>query len=124
MNGMISNMNVLVMFSNPYELKDDETKEIRRGLSVEYYIYGKNGEGLAPVADSGSGNLGIRRSKCTMDYEMKERLMYVPGIYDGQFEMTVGSDGKPTLKLVDINFVGKCNMVLDAGFSEPKTDKK
>ena len=32
-------------------------------------------------------------------------MSYVPGIYDGTFEMTVGSDGKPVLKLVDVDFV-------------------
>ena len=76
---------------------------------VEYYFFGENGEQLAPVADA-SGDLGIRRSKASLDISMKEKLMFVPGIYRGEFEMAVGSDGKPMLKLLDIDYVGKCNM--------------
>jgi hypothetical protein len=42
-----------------------------------------------------------------MTPEMENKISYIPGIYDGKFEMAVGSDGKPVLKLVDIDFVGK-----------------
>lgn len=41
----------------------------------------------------------------------------MPGIYDGTFEMTVGSDGKPVLKLVDVDFV-------DAAVISPKDSGK
>lgn len=110
---LLNNMNVVIMFANPYRMEIEDTREIREGLTVEYYVFGENGEALKPVADAGNGALGIRRSKCSMDASMKDKLMYVPGIYDGQFEMTVGSDGKPTLKLVDIDFIGKCQISLD-----------
>lgn len=109
---LLNNMNVVVMFANPYRM-DDEKGEVREGLTLEYYVYGQNGEALKPVADAGSGTLGIRRAKCSLGIEMKEKLMYVPGIYDAKFEMTVGSDGKPVLKVADIDFVGKCNIALD-----------
>lgn len=110
---LLNNMNIVVMFANPYSLKDDSTGEIREGLSMEYYVYGQNGEALKPVVDAGSGALGIRRAKCSLGADMKDKLMYVPGIYDAQFEMNVGSDGKPVLKVVTIDFVGKCNILLD-----------
>lgn len=111
---MFDKLKVVIMFANPYEMTDETTHEVRRGLTVEYYIYGNDGDALKPAADAGSGALGIRRSKCSMDAAMREKLMFVPGIYDGQFEMNVGSDGKPTLKLVDIDYIGKCNISLDA----------
>lgn len=118
---MLSRMNVVIMFANPYEMKDEETKEVRTGLTVEYYIYGDKGEGLKPVAVADNGAAGIRRSKCSMDASMRNKLMFVPGIYDGEFEMTVGSDGKPTLKLVDIDYVGKCNISVDATDAKKST---
>ena len=105
--------NVLLMYSRPWQIENEKTKVIENeGVSVEFYFFGKNGEQLAPVADE-SGNLGIRRSKGTLDILAKDKLMFVPGIYDGLFEMAVGSDGKPVLKLLDIDFVGKCNMSLE-----------
>lgn len=105
--------NVLLMFSKPYQIQNEQTKVIENeGVSVEYYFFGKNGERLAPVADD-SGDLGIRRSKASLDISLKEKLMFVPGIYDGQFEMGVGADGKPVLKLLDIDYIGKCNISLE-----------
>lgn len=109
----LNNVDVLIMFASPYSMQDEETKTTREGLSVEYYFYGKDGEALRPVADAGEGALGIRRSKCSMDIDMKDKLSYVPGIYNGSFEMRVGSDGKPVLKLKEIDFVGRCNILLD-----------
>ena len=53
-------------------------------------------------------------------YQHRSRLMRyfaMPGIYDGTFEMTVGSDGKPVLKLVDVDFV-------DAAVISPKDSGK
>lgn len=127
----LNNMNIVVMFANPYSLKDEASGEVREGLSLEYYVHGENGEALKPVVDAGSGALGIRRAKCSIGIDMKEKLMYVPGIYDAQFEMTVGSDGKPVLKVVAIDFVGKCSIILDSesvkaddAVSVSATDKK
>lgn len=120
--------NVVVMYGKPYELKDDETKEVRRGLTVEYYFFGENGEALKSVADANAGTLGIRRSKCSLSAELQEKLVYVPGVYKGQFIMDVNADGKPSLKLTDIDFIGKCNITLenqvdaDADASAVKSD--
>ena len=44
--------------------------------------------------------------------ELIHKISYIPGIYDGTFEMTIGSNGKPTLKLTDLNFVGKASITL------------
>ena len=105
--------NVMLMYSKPYSIENEKTHKVDlQGVSVEYYFFGQNGEQLAPVADD-SGDMGIRRSKASLPYEMKEKLMFVPGIYDGDFEMAVGSDGKPVLKLIDIDFIGKVNMSLE-----------
>lgn len=112
---MFSTMPVLVMYANPYEMKNEETGEIRRGLTVEYYIFGNGGQNMKAQASSDEGgSLGYRRMKSSMDITVKDKLMFVPGIYDGGFEMNVDKDGKPSLKLVDVDFVGTCSMSVDA----------
>lgn len=122
---MFNSMPVLLMYSNPYEMKNEETGEIRSGLTVEYYIFGDNGKDIKSQACTGENtSFGYRRMKSSMDISMKDKLMFVPGIYNGDFEMNVDKDGKFSLKLVDIDFIGTCNITLDAGFSEHKADKK
>lgn len=54
---------------------------------------------------SADGVSGIRRGKSFLKADKVHKVSYVPGIYDGTFEMTVGSDGKPVLKLTDVDFV-------------------
>lgn len=103
-----SRMQILVMYGSPFSLTDEETGEIREGLTIEYYMFGDNGEQLQPAANASAGAaLGIRRAKCSMDVSMKDKLMYVPGVYDAEFQMNVGADGKMNLKAVSLEYVGR-----------------
>lgn len=106
---------VVIMFSRPYEMTNEDTGEIRRGITVEYYFFGDQGQFLqAEVgADPAAGQLGLKRSKCSLPYECASKLLYVPGVYDGQFSLNVDKDGKPSLRLEDVDFVGKCRIALE-----------
>lgn len=97
---------ILLMYSGEINIEATKDRDGVHGLSVEYYFYGSNGEMLQPRI-SVDGISGTRRGKVFMSPELVNKVSYIPGIYDGTFEMTVGSDGKPVLKLVDIDFVGK-----------------
>jgi hypothetical protein len=94
------------MYSGVIDMEATKERDAVRGLSVEYYFFGNNGEMVQPKI-SADGISGTRRGKVFMSPEMQNKVSYIPGIYDGTFEMTIGSDGKPVLKLVDIDFVGK-----------------
>jgi hypothetical protein len=97
---------VLLMYSGLVDIPAREGQAAVSGVSVEYYFFGENGEQLQPKI-SADGVSGTRRGKVFLDSNMQKKVSYIPGIYDGSFEMSVGSDGKPVLKLVDIDFVGK-----------------
>lgn len=112
MAGLQTKSKVVIMFASPYSMpRDDGT--ILEGLSVEYYFFGDHGEAIKPTFDADSGVSGIRRSKCSLDVIQKDRISYVPGVYDADFGMKVGSDGKPILTMQSIEFVGKCIMSLE-----------
>lgn len=97
---------VLLMYSGEIDIEATKEREGVHGVSVEYYFYGNNGELVQPKI-SADGISGTRRGKVFMTPEIINKVSYIPGIYDGTFQMSVGSDGKPVLKLVDIDFVGK-----------------
>lgn len=97
---------VLLMYSGEIDIEATKEREGVHGVSVEYYFYGNNGELVQPKI-SAHGISGTRRGKVFMTPEIINKVSYIPGIYDGTFQMSVGSDGKPVLKLVDIDFVGK-----------------
>lgn len=97
---------VLLMYSGEIDIEATKEREGVHGVSVEYYFYGNNGEFVQPKI-SADGISGTRRGKVFMTSDIINKVSYIPGIYDGTFQMSVGSDGKPVLKLVDIDFVGK-----------------
>ena len=100
---------VLVMYSGLIDLPEDKEHDRINGLSIEYFFYGDNGDMVVPKI-SVDGISGIRRGKSFLDPQTVNKISYVPGIYDGTFQMTVDSKGKPVLKLVDLDFVAKASI--------------
>lgn len=108
----MNNIKVLIMFSSLLDIPAREGRDALSGVSVEYYFFGENGELVTPKV-SADGTSGTRRGKVFMDPSVANKINYVPGIYDGTFEMIVGTDGKPVLKMVDIDYVGKVSITAD-----------
>lgn len=102
----MNKMRILMMFSGEIVMEKNKDHDAIRGLSVEYYLFGDNGE-LVQSKVSADGVSGTRRGKSFMPLELSSKVSFVPGIYDGTFEMSVGSDGKPVLRLVDFDYVCK-----------------
>lgn len=103
------NFRVLIMYSGFVDIKAREGHDAVEGLSVEYFFFGDNGEQLESKI-SADDVAGIRRGKSFLEPDKLHKVSFIPGIYDGQFEMKVGADGKPVLKLVDLDFVGKAKI--------------
>ena len=90
---------VVVLFANPYSMDNDRGGR-SEGVSVSY-LYGDT---LA-CSDHANGSKGQRPAKASLAVGKMEKMLNVPGLYDGSFEMSIGSDGKPVLKLVDVDFL-------------------
>lgn len=105
-------MRILLMFAAELDIPARDGHDAICGTSVEYFFYGQNGEMVEPKVTV-DGTSGMRRGKSFLPPEIIDKVSYIPGIYDGKFEMTVGSNGKPTLKLLDLSFVGKAKITLD-----------
>ena len=95
---------IFLFYSGLVDIKASEGRDSIEGVSMEFLFYGENGEQVEPTIST-DGVSGIRRGKSFLAADKVHKVQYVPGIYDGTFEMTVGSDGKPVLKLVDVDFV-------------------
>lgn len=98
---------ILVMFANQYDV------EGTKGMTINYYFFGDHGENLEPKNNL-SGAVGEQRSKCSLDYNDRDKISFVPGIYEASFEFSTGSDGKPVAKVKDLEFVGKAEIKMAA----------
>lgn len=119
---MENKVDILVLFANAYDMKDGETGERISGTSVHYLFWGTGGDALKRVIDfNGDKPVGYQRAKVSLPLDSREKIPVAPAIYEGTFTMTVGSDGKPVMKLIDVAY--KCNVdfkesVID-GFEVP-----
>lgn len=102
---LTSQADILVMFANSYDMQDDRGRSMS-GCSVHYYFWGENGEPIMNnhVEFNENKPVGVQRSKVSMDYELRHKLVVAPGIYRGTFRTVTGGDGKPVLKLIDVAF--------------------
>lgn len=107
---MNSFMRILLMYANEYDIKDESGRSVR-GCTINYYFYGEDGSALQTQAQK-VGSVGYQAlAKCSLNYGARDHILRVPAIYDASFEMSVGSDGKPILKAVDLNYVQDVNFV-------------
>ena len=105
---MDNKVDILVLFANAYDLKDDSGKQVS-GTTVHYLFWGESGSAFSRMSEfDNSKPVGYQRAKVSLPAEMREKLPIAPAIYEGTFQMTVGSDGKPVMKLVDVSY--KCNV--------------
>lgn len=101
-------LEILVLFANSYDMKDEFGNRVA-GCSVHYMFWGEAGSNLiSQSVDDLSKPVGIQRAKCSLDIGKRQNVMIAPAIYEGDFEMTVGSDGRPVPKLLDLHY--KCNV--------------
>lgn len=107
---MTAKENIVVLFANPYDMTDEKTGKRTDGISVSY-LYGTS---LSPLINA-DHSLGQRPAKGSVSTSLWDKFVAAPGLYEGSFEMSIGGNGKPTLKLVDVNWLSnvETNIVSD-----------
>ena len=93
---------ILVTYAKQYEIEGGQ-----KGTTVQYFFLDAMGN-FQKIDENGQQN-----AKVSLSHEARNKMPMIPGIYDGVFEMTVGSDRKPVLKLMDVEFIGRANISVD-----------
>lgn len=101
---------IMVTYVSEYNMKNDDGQQVE-GCTVNYFFFGQNGENFKGMTNE-KGAIGFQRAKCSIDISQRAQFPKVPGIYDASFIMSVGSDGKPVLKLSTIDFIGDVELKL------------
>lgn len=106
--GLSSKCDILVFFANAIDTTGEDGSKIR-GCTI-HYVFLNTVMAVQSEYDI-TKPVGMQRGKSWLDYEMRNKVLIAPAIYEGTFEMGVGSDGKPTLKLVDIAYKANVRFV-------------
>ncbi len=91
---------IIVLYASQYEIPDDTTGEIKRGVTCNYYF-----KDYFTAKNNDNGSKGMRPAKGSMDFALMDKIKFAPALYNAKFEMTIGSDGKPVLKVADLDYV-------------------
>lgn len=91
---------IILLYAYQYSILDEKTGAITQGITCNYYF---NTD--LHAEDNKNGSKGTRPAKGNLDYHLFEKIVSAPGLYDAVFEMNVGSDGKPVLKIIDLDYV-------------------
>ncbi len=95
---------ILVTYAGEYNMKSEDGRDIA-GCVIQYFFFGQNGE-LLKTQNQLTGPIGYQRAKCSSDILLRDKIKLAPAIYNAKFSMNVGADGKPILKIVDLDYVG------------------
>lgn len=111
-------MRILVMAAMPYDIKNDDGT-VNSGITVEYYFFPTD-DSLKPEFFNMEGLTGYRRAKAALQTVVSQNFCTIPAVYDGNFEMTIGSDGKPKLALRDVSLVADIRFVVAGSDGQKK----
>lgn len=112
MNEISNKMIILLTYAAVYDMPAEPGRDAMKGCTVNYFFLGETGRAFAPVHErSVDKPVGFQRNKVSMDYSIKAKIPCAPGIYEGTFGMTTGGDGKPILKLMDVDFIAEFNVM-------------
>lgn len=91
----------IILFANTWSMTDENTGNLREGMTIEYVMSGD----LGPIAND-DGSLGYRTIRESVNINTSKKIEKVPGIYDLTFGYTIRK-GRPVLKVMDIDYVSE-----------------
>lgn len=93
-------MQIILLYAGQYQITDESTGEVKQGVTCNYYF---NTDLRAE--DNKNGSKGTRPAKGSIDFILMKKIKSAPALYNAKFEMNIGSDGKPVLKILDLDYV-------------------
>ena len=97
---------IFVSYASQYEVDGS------KGLTVNYFMLNErqkiNNNLIGPTPNP-QGDQSAKAN--ALSYDDKKKFIRVPGFYEGSFVLTTGSDRKPTLKLVDVKYLCRGDVV-------------
>lgn len=92
-------MEIILLYAATYTIVDEKTGEVKKGVTCNYY-FNTN----LDAVDNSNGSVGTRPAKGSMDYDVFAKIYKAPALYDAEFEMNIGSDMKPVLKIKNLRY--------------------
>lgn len=112
---------IILLYAGQYSMRDTSTGQLVEGTSISYYF----NTDLC-VEDNANGTKGTRPAKCTAPFLLMGKIPKAPALYNAEMDFKVGSDGKPVLNIVDLEYLSdvKIMEVKPASAAGASSEKK
>lgn len=97
---------IILLYAGQYQIVDEKTGSITQGVTCNYY-FNTN----LSAEDNVNGTKGTRPAKGNLDFLLMGKIVKAPALYMADFEMSIGSDMKPVLKIKDLEFLHEVQIV-------------
>ena len=91
---------IILLYAGQYQILDEKTGELNQGVTCNYY-FNTN----LTAEDNANGTKGTRPAKGTLDFLLMSKIVKAPALYRARFQMSIGSDMKPVLKIIDLDYM-------------------
>lgn len=105
--GITMKLKALVTFAKPYLVAEGGTTN--EGITINYLLT----DNLTACENPKDGSQGYKFSKSSLPVDRQHKLTAIPGFYEMDCEMSVGSTGTPVLKPFDLNLLKVCELKLN-----------
>ncbi len=113
--------NILVFFANNYDMLNEKQEQMK-GCSIHYLFWGEHGEMLQRQVEYNVNEpVGYQRAKDSVAVDLRVNVPVAPAIYEAEFYMTVGSNGKAVRKIKNLRYICNVDFVpkVNPGFVVP-----
>ena len=89
------------------------SKPVRNLFDRKLHVNQHTCVGMAKIMDPDlwKTRSGQQRAKCSLEASKREKISFVPGIYEAKMGMKIGSDGKPVLTVEDLDFFSRVQIL-------------
>ena len=99
---MIVKSKCILLYANPYSIKDEDTGQINTGVSLRYIL----NDNIQPVENG--DEKGYKTAKGSLPLEHNKKIKSVPAVYEMDFEMKINAQGQTNMKLVNLDYFAEC----------------
>lgn len=98
-------LKAIINFAKPYRVAEGGTTN--EGITLNYLVT----DSFKPYEDEVSQAQGFKSTKSSLPLSQMENLKAIPGQYELECELGVGSNGQPQLKPVNVTFLNYVDVV-------------
>lgn len=110
-------LKAVINFAKPYRVA--EGGSTNEGITINYLVT----DSLSPYVDELTQAQGFKSTKSSLPLSQWDNLTAVPGQYELECELGVGSTGQPQLKPVHVEFLNYVGLTFSKTLKENQAEK-